>query len=60
VLLFSFTDMGPFYGLTGGSAEVFLQSGYSLADIFAKCGYGLMIYNICVLRTEEIASAKNR
>jgi bacteriorhodopsin len=45
--------MGPFYGLTGGSAEVFLQSGYSLADIFAKCGYGLMIYNIAVLRTEE-------
>ncbi len=52
--------MGPFYGLTGGSAEVFLQSGYSLADIFAKCGYGLMIYNICVLRTEEVAAQKAR
>jgi bacteriorhodopsin len=50
--------MGPFYGLTGGSAEVFLQSGYSLADIFAKCGYGLMIYQICVLRTEELSTVK--
>jgi len=45
--------MAPFYGLTGGSAEVALQFGYSIADIAAKCGYGLLIYNIARLRSEE-------
>ena len=47
--------MAPFYGATGGSAETFLQVGYSLADIIAKCGYGLMIHHIASLRTEEEA-----
>ncbi|MEM1060391.1 MAG: bacteriorhodopsin [Verrucomicrobiota bacterium] len=43
--------MAPFYGLQGGSAEAFLQVGYSIADIAAKCGYGLLIFNIARLRT---------
>ncbi len=45
--------MAPFYGLQGGDAEVALQVGYSIADVAAKCGYGLLIYNIARLRTEE-------
>jgi bacteriorhodopsin len=45
--------MAPFYGLTGGTAEVGLQVGYSIADIAAKCGYGLLIYNIARLRSLE-------
>ncbi|MGF1657356.1 MAG: bacteriorhodopsin-like [Verrucomicrobiales bacterium] len=45
--------MAPFYGFSGGDAEVILQVGYSIADITAKCGYGLLIYNIARLRTEE-------
>jgi len=45
--------MAPFYGLQGGSAEVALQVGYSVADIAAKCGYGLLIFNIARLRTIE-------
>lgn len=49
--------MAPFYGATGGDAEVFLQVGYSIADILAKCGYGLLIYNIAALRTETEAKA---
>jgi bacteriorhodopsin len=44
--------MAPFYGVTGGNAEVVLQVGYSLADILAKCGYGILIYQIATLRTE--------
>jgi bacteriorhodopsin len=44
--------MAPFYGLTGGTAEVSLQLGYSIADIAAKCGYGLLIFNIAKLRSE--------
>ncbi len=45
--------MAPFFGISGGNAEVTLQVGYSLADILAKCGYGLLIYNIAKLRTQE-------
>ena len=45
--------MAPFYGLSGANAEVTLQVGYSIADIAAKCGYGLLIYNIARLRSEE-------
>jgi bacteriorhodopsin len=38
-------------GLIGGaSAMVALQVGYSIADIAAKCGYGLMIYAIAEAR----------
>ncbi len=44
--------MAPFYGLSGANAEVALQVGYSIADIAAKCGYGLLIYNIARLRSE--------
>lgn len=45
--------MAPFYGFEGGNAEVFLQVGYSIADIAAKCGYGLLIYGIARLRTSQ-------
>jgi len=45
--------MAPFYGLSGAGAEVFLQIGYSIADIAAKCGYGLIIFNIARLRSQE-------
>lgn len=39
---------------TGLSAMtvVGLQVGYSIADITAKCGYGVMIYNIAVAKME--------
>ncbi len=47
--------MAPFYGFSGANAEVVLQVGYSIADIAAKCGYGLLIYRIAVLRTEAEA-----
>ncbi len=36
----------PLIGVSGASALVALQTGYSLADIAAKCGYGIMIYTI--------------
>ncbi|MGF1450390.1 MAG: bacteriorhodopsin-like [Opitutales bacterium] len=44
--------MAPFFGLAGGMAEVSLQVGYSIADIAAKCGYGVMIYAIARAKTE--------
>jgi len=39
--------------LSGSNALVSLQVGYSLADITAKCGYGLMIYAIAKARMES-------
>jgi bacteriorhodopsin len=36
----------PQFGVSGASALVGLQIGYSFADIAAKCGYGVMIYAI--------------
>lgn len=48
--------MAPFYGLSGAGGEVFLQVGYSIADITAKCGYGLMIYAIARQKSKEDAS----
>ena len=36
----------PVLGIGGADAKVALQVGYSIADIAAKCGYGVMIYQI--------------
>ncbi len=45
--------MGPFIGFgSGGGAEVFVQAGYTIADILAKCGYGVIIYMIARAKTE--------
>ena len=38
--------------VSGADALVSLQVGYSIADIAAKCGYGLMIYAIAKARME--------
>ena len=50
--------MAPFYGATGANAEMGLQIGYSIADIIAKCGYGLLIHAIAQYLTEEEAEAR--
>ena len=41
---------GSFFG--GSSGFVFRQAGYSLADIFAKAAYGLVIYKIARVKSE--------
>ena len=41
----------PFLGLTGPGAEGAVQSGYTIADISAKAGYGLLIHHIARERT---------
>ncbi len=43
--------MAPFLGITGGSADVIIQVGYTLADVLAKAGYGVMIYAIAREKT---------
>ncbi len=49
----------PVLGLSGGTSTVALQVGYSIADVAAKCGYGLMIYAIARRKTEADAQANN-
>ncbi|MBT0567712.1 bacteriorhodopsin-like [Williamsia sp. CHRR-6] len=41
----------PVFGLDGGDAWVGKQVGYSVADILAKCLYGLLIYRIARLKS---------
>jgi hypothetical protein len=38
--------------LEPGSGVVAIQVGYSIADIAAKCGYGVMIYAIARAKME--------
>ena len=47
--------MAPFFHFSPAGTEIGLQAGYSLADIAAKCGYGLLIHAIAQYRTEEEA-----
>jgi bacteriorhodopsin len=42
----------PLLGVGGSSSQVALQVGYSIADILAKCGYGVMIYHIARAKME--------
>jgi bacteriorhodopsin len=45
----------PMIGLTGASAEVGVQVGYSIADVLAKAAFGLFIYTIAVRKSEPEA-----
>jgi len=47
----------PVVGLSGGDSIIGIQVGYSIADILAKCGYGVLIYSIAKLRTEAELNA---
>lgn len=38
--------MAPFLGFSGTQAIVAIQVGYTIADVLAKAGYGVMIYAI--------------
>jgi hypothetical protein len=42
-------------GLTGASAEVGVQVGYSIADVLAKAAFGIFIYTIAVRKSEPEA-----
>ena len=43
-------------GITGSTAAVAVQIGYSIADIIAKCGVGLLVYSITVAKSDAIKS----
>jgi Bacteriorhodopsin len=43
----------PYFGWTGSSAVAGVQVGYTIADVLAKAGYGVLIYNIAKAKSEE-------
>lgn len=43
----------PVFGMEGSQAFVFRQIGYSVADVLAKCLYGLVIYKIARMKSAE-------
>ncbi len=43
--------MIPYTSLSGATTEVAVQLGYTLADIIAKAGVGILIYNIAVRKS---------
>jgi bacteriorhodopsin len=44
--------MIPYTNLSGGSVETAVQVGYTIADLIAKAGVGVMIYLIAVRKSE--------
>jgi bacteriorhodopsin len=50
------TYLLPMLGIDTQSAVVAIQSGYALADVAAKCGYGLLIFFIARAKSEEDGS----
>lgn len=54
--VYPITYLLPILGIDTQSAVVAIQSGYALADVAAKCGYGLLIFFIARAKSEEDAS----
>ncbi len=47
--------MVPYVGLTGGTVTTTIQIGYTIADIVAKAGLGILIFLISVRKSEAEA-----
>lgn len=48
----------PILGLTSGTSESMRQIGYSLADVLAKPGYGLLILAVAVIKSKAERAAE--
>ena len=55
-LFYPIVYLFPLIGITGGSAIVALEVGYTVADIVAKAVFGLVIFTIAVRKSEAEAS----
>jgi bacteriorhodopsin len=49
---------GIFFGLGGGVSETVVQVGYTVADIVAKAGFGILIYMIAVRKSQHDLGAQ--
>lgn len=54
--VYPITYLLPILGIDTQSSVVAIQSGYALADVAAKCGYGLLIFFIARAKSEEDGS----
>ena len=45
--------MAPFIGLAGSNIAVGVQVGYTIADVLAKAGYGVLIYAVARAKSEN-------
>ncbi len=52
--------LAPVVGLSGAAGLVALQVGYTIADITAKCGFGLYIYGIAKAKTDHELSESGK
>jgi bacteriorhodopsin len=52
-LFYPISYLAPVLGLDGASGETALQVGYTIADITAKAGYGLVIYMIAKAKSDR-------
>jgi hypothetical protein len=43
--------MAPFADISGPTADTIIQIGYTIADLIAKAGVGILIYMIAVRKT---------
>jgi bacteriorhodopsin len=55
-LFYPIVYLFPLIGITGGSAIVAVEVGYTVADIVAKAVFGLVIFTIAVRKSEAEAS----
>jgi len=55
-LFYPIVYLFPLVGITGGSAIVAVEVGYTVADIVAKAVFGLVIFTIAVRKSEAEAS----
>ena len=51
-LFYPIAYLFPLIGLEGGTAEVARQVGYSIADVTAKCAFGVLIYFIASAKSQ--------
>lgn len=49
----------PMLGIQGNSAIVAIQLGYSVSDIVAKCGVGLLVYSITTAKSISLKSGNS-
>ncbi|MEM7515346.1 MAG: bacteriorhodopsin-like [Planctomycetota bacterium] len=56
-LFYPISYLFPILGVGGASGETLLQVGYTIADLTAKAGYGIVIYQIARAKTRVLEEA---
>jgi len=53
-LTYPFVYIIPMFGAQGANAVVGIQVGYCMSDIIAKCGVGMLIYQITIAKSQAV------